>query len=90
MGVVPDRLALSLWERVRAGKEPWFMGLRDEVLKEMYVTMRLARRLDERAWILHRQGKIAFHISGIGHGAAQVGAAFALDRGARLGCPLLS
>jgi len=43
--------------------------------------MLLARRLDERAWVLHRQGKIAFHISGIGHEAAQVGAAFALRRG---------
>ena len=52
-----------------------------KLLKEMYTTMLLARRLDERAWILHRQGKIAFHISGIGHEAAQVGAAFALERG---------
>ena len=43
--------------------------------------MLLARRLDERAWVLHRQGKIAFHISGIGQEAAQVGAAFALRRG---------
>ena len=43
--------------------------------------MVLARRLDERAWVLHRQGKIAFHISGIGHEAAQVGAVFALRRG---------
>jgi 2-oxoisovalerate dehydrogenase E1 component alpha subunit len=47
----------------------------------MYRTMLLARRLDERAWVLHRQGKIAFHISGIGHEAAQVGAVFALRRG---------
>lgn len=52
-----------------------------ETLLEMYRVMLLARRLDERAWVLHRQGKIAFHISGIGHEAAQVGAAFALERG---------
>lgn len=52
-----------------------------DVLLEMYRLMLLARRLDERAWVLHRQGKIAFHISGIGHEAAQVGAAFALERG---------
>ncbi len=52
-----------------------------EMKKEMYWTMLLSRRLDERAWVLHRQGKIAFHISGIGHEAAQVGSAFALDRG---------
>jgi 2-oxoisovalerate dehydrogenase E1 component alpha subunit len=40
-----------------------------------------ARRTDERTWVLHRQGKIAFHISGIGHEAIQVGAAFAMRRG---------
>jgi 2-oxoisovalerate dehydrogenase E1 component alpha subunit len=57
------------------------MALSEENLREMYWTMLLARRLDERAWILHRQGKIAFHISGIGQEAAQVGAAFALERG---------
>ncbi len=55
--------------------------LSKETVLEMYWTMLLARRLDERAWVLHRQGKIAFHISGIGHEAAQVGAAFALRRG---------
>jgi len=43
--------------------------------------MLLARRVDERAWVLHRPGKIDFHISGIGHEAAQIGAAFALRRG---------
>jgi 2-oxoisovalerate dehydrogenase E1 component alpha subunit len=57
------------------------MALSETDLREMYWTMLLARRLDERAWILHRQGKIAFHISGIGHEAAQVGTAFALERG---------
>ncbi len=57
------------------------MTLSEADLREMYWTMLLARRMDERAWILHRQGKIAFHISGIGHEAAQVGAAFALERG---------
>jgi 2-oxoisovalerate dehydrogenase E1 component alpha subunit len=57
------------------------MTLSKDQLKEMFATMLLARRLDERAWVLHRQGKIAFHISGIGQEAAQVGAAFALRRG---------
>jgi 2-oxoisovalerate dehydrogenase E1 component alpha subunit len=41
------------------------MGLNDEMLKEMHSTMLLARRLDERAWILHRQGEIAFPITAI-------------------------
>ncbi len=57
------------------------MALSAETKREMYWSMLLARRLDERAWVLHRQGKIAFHISGIGHEAAQVGAAYALRRG---------
>ncbi len=57
------------------------MDLSSEVMREMYWMMLLARRLDERAWVLHRQGKIAFHISGIGQEAAQVGAAFALRKG---------
>ena len=42
--------------------------------------MLLARTLDERLWVLQRQGKIAFHISGMGQEGTQVGAAFALDR----------
>ncbi len=57
------------------------MELSSELKKEMYWMMLLSRRLDERAWVLHRQGKIAFHISGIGHEAAQVGSAFALKKG---------
>ena len=57
------------------------MDLTNEMKLEMFWTMLLARRLDERAWMLHRQGRIDFHISGIGQEAAQVGAAFALRRG---------
>jgi 2-oxoisovalerate dehydrogenase E1 component alpha subunit len=57
------------------------MELSSETRLEMFWMMLLSRRLDERAWVLHRQGKIAFHISGIGQEAAQVGAAFALKRG---------
>ncbi len=52
-----------------------------DLLLDMYTAMLRARRLDERCWILHRQGKIAFHISGMGHEAAQVGVAFAMRRG---------
>ena len=57
------------------------MELSSELKREMYWMMLLSRRLDERAWVLHRQGKIAFHISGIGQEAAQVGAAFAIKKG---------
>lgn len=55
--------------------------LSEDVLLDMYWTMLLSRRLDERAWVLHRQGKIAFHISGMGHEGVQVGTAFAINRG---------
>jgi 2-oxoisovalerate dehydrogenase E1 component alpha subunit len=57
------------------------MEISTDMQREMFWNMLLARRLDERAWALHRQGRIAFHISAIGHEAAQVGAAFALRRG---------
>jgi 2-oxoisovalerate dehydrogenase E1 component alpha subunit len=52
-----------------------------KTLLEMYWQMVRARRTDERTWVLHRQGKIAFHISGIGHEGIQAGAAYALRRG---------
>lgn len=57
------------------------LGLSDAHALEMYWSLLLARRLDERMWILHRQHEIAFHISGIGHEGTQVGAAFALKKG---------
>jgi 2-oxoisovalerate dehydrogenase E1 component alpha subunit len=63
------------------GKEEKRMELSAEMKRDMFWTMLLSRRLDERAWALHRQGRIAFHVSAIGHEAAQVGAAFALNRG---------
>ena len=56
------------------------MDLTPEAKLEMFWTILFARRVDERSWVLHRQGKIAFHISGIGQEAAQVGAAFAIKR----------
>lgn len=56
------------------------LGLHDEQVLEMFWHMLLARRIDERMWILHRQHQVAFHVSGIGHEACQVGAAYALER----------
>ncbi|MGG0238535.1 3-methyl-2-oxobutanoate dehydrogenase subunit alpha [Bacillus rhizoplanae] len=56
------------------------LGLSDEQVLEMYRTMLLARKIDERMWLLNRAGKIPFVISCQGQEAAQVGAAFALDR----------
>jgi 2-oxoisovalerate dehydrogenase E1 component alpha subunit len=55
--------------------------LSSEDLLDIYWQMLRSRRLDERAWTLHRQGKIAFHISAMGQEGVQAGAAFALRRG---------
>ena len=57
------------------------LGLSDGQAIDMYRTMLLARKLDERSMLLQRAGKINFHISGIGQETAQVGAAFALQPG---------
>jgi 2-oxoisovalerate dehydrogenase E1 component alpha subunit len=45
----------------------------------MFQTMLLARAIDERQWILNRQGRMPFHISCQGHEASGVGSAYALD-----------
>jgi 2-oxoisovalerate dehydrogenase E1 component alpha subunit len=55
------------------------LGLSPERLREMFEKMLLARAVDERQWILNRQGREAFHISCQGHEGSGVGSAFALD-----------
>ncbi|WP_347862790.1 thiamine pyrophosphate-dependent dehydrogenase E1 component subunit alpha [Salimicrobium sp. PL1-032A] len=55
------------------------MGLKDEQALDMYRTMLLARKIDERMWLLNRSGKIPFVISCQGQEAAQVGASYALN-----------
>lgn len=57
------------------------LGLTNERVIAMYRTMLLARKFDERSLLLQRAGKINFHVSGIGHEAAQVAAAFAMQPG---------
>jgi 2-oxoisovalerate dehydrogenase E1 component alpha subunit len=57
------------------------IGLSDEQAVALYRTMLLARAVDERQWILNRQGRQAFVISCQGHEAAQVGSASALRPG---------
>lgn len=56
------------------------LDLTDQDVLQMYETMLLARKIDERMWLLNRAGKIPFVVSCQGQEAAQVGAAFALDR----------
>jgi 2-oxoisovalerate dehydrogenase E1 component alpha subunit len=57
------------------------LGLSDDELLRMYNCMLLARRVDERMWILNRQGKAAFVISCQGQEAAQIGTAYSLRPG---------
>jgi 2-oxoisovalerate dehydrogenase E1 component alpha subunit len=57
------------------------LGLSDADLIEMYRYVALARAVDERMWILNRAGRIPFVISGQGHEGAQVGIAWAFQRG---------
>ncbi|MFD1389373.1 thiamine pyrophosphate-dependent dehydrogenase E1 component subunit alpha [Oceanobacillus oncorhynchi subsp. oncorhynchi] len=52
----------------------------NEMALEMFEMMLLARKMDERMWLLNRSGKIPFVVSCQGQEAAQVGAAFGLDR----------
>ncbi|HEU5141499.1 MAG TPA: thiamine pyrophosphate-dependent dehydrogenase E1 component subunit alpha [Bacillales bacterium] len=56
------------------------LGLNDNDVLEMYEKMLLARKVDERMWLLNRAGKIPFVISCQGQEGAQVGAGMALDR----------
>lgn len=63
------------------------LGLSKDDLLSMYYFMLLARRVDERQWLLNRAGKVPFVISCQGQEAAQVGAAFALDKSKDYLCP---
>jgi 2-oxoisovalerate dehydrogenase E1 component alpha subunit len=56
-------------------------GLSPDALRTMYRHMMMARALDRRMWVLNRQGKAPFVISGQGHEATQVGAAAAMRPG---------
>ena len=57
------------------------LGLGEPDLLSMHRSMLLARRTDERMWILNRRGKAAFVISCQGQEAAQAGAAYCLRPG---------
>lgn len=63
------------------------LGLTDQQVVDMYSYMLLTRKLDERMSLLNRTGKIPFFLSSQGQEAAQVGAAFALEKGKDYFCP---
>src|SRR5690348_14552201 len=54
------------------------LGLTEDDLQTIYRIMLLSRTIDDRLFILNRQGKVAFVISGQGHEVCQVGSAYAL------------
>jgi 2-oxoisovalerate dehydrogenase E1 component alpha subunit len=56
-------------------------GLNDPELLDIYGQMVLCRALDERVWMLNRQGKAAIVASAQGHEAAQIGSVWALRKG---------
>lgn len=56
------------------------LGISDSEAVDMYKTMMLARKIDERMWLLNRSGKIPFVVSCQGQEGAQVGASYAMDR----------
>ena len=53
-------------------------GLNTEALLDIYATMVLVRTLDERVWMMNRQGKAAIVASCQGHEAAQLGSVWAV------------
>ncbi|MFN2589098.1 MAG: thiamine pyrophosphate-dependent dehydrogenase E1 component subunit alpha [Actinomycetota bacterium] len=63
------------------------LGLKEEDLVEMYRYMLMARLCDERQWGLNRQGKAPFVVPVSGHEAAQVGSAWAFEKGKDVFCP---
>jgi 2-oxoisovalerate dehydrogenase E1 component alpha subunit len=63
------------------------VGLSDQQVLDMFYYMVLARKIDERQWLLNRAGKVPFVISCQGQEAAQIGAAFALEKGKDYLCP---
>ncbi len=65
---------------VRA-KEPKTHGAAEKLHRQMYRDMVRSRELSDRMFALNRQGRAAFAITGQGHEAAQVGAAYAIKRG---------
>ncbi len=71
----------------RRAESEYSMELDHEDLMAMYRYMLMARTVDQRMWIMNRQGRGPFAISCQGHEAAQVGSAFALTAGRDWICP---
>src|SRR5438128_7860562 len=75
----PKPAGVSDSEIKKAGKT--YEGLTRQQLVEAYRLMYTSRRVDDREILLKRQQKIYFQISGAGHEAVGVAAAFAMKSG---------
>ena len=64
---------------IAPGRKHQALGLSTEDLLQMYSQMLLTRALDQRAWLLNRQGKVGIVGPCQGHEACGIGAAWALD-----------
>ena len=71
----------KLNEGTRARKVQTYQGLTSQQLIDAYRIMFTSRRIDDREILLKRQQKVFFQISGAGHEALGVGAAYALKPG---------
>ena len=75
----PKAAGVSESDIKKAGKT--YEGLTRQQLIEAYRLMHTSRRVDDREILLKRQQKIYFQISGAGHEAVGVAAAFAMKPG---------
>ena len=67
----------------RGGDDRLPSGLTQEDLLGIYSSMVLARALDERVWMMNRQGKAAIVASAQGHEATQIGSYWAVHQHAK-------
>ena len=56
------------------------LGLADDEILDLYKKMVMGRTLDERIWMLNRQGKVPIAASSQGHEAAQMGSLLAAQK----------
>ena len=71
-----------IWGSVRLNQDNGneFHILEEPELQAMYYQMLLSREVSDRVWALNRQGKVAIVGSSHGNEAAEIGAAWAMDR----------
>ncbi|MGH2365202.1 MAG: thiamine pyrophosphate-dependent dehydrogenase E1 component subunit alpha [Chloroflexota bacterium] len=78
---VVDQMASSAPAAAITQQRDTASSLTEDDLRRLYQLMALAKACDEKAWTLHRQGRISFVAPCRGHEAAQVGSAYALRPG---------